>query len=132
MGALKVDDKKFRTTLSFLKSSDELFSPYGIRSLSKSDILYHSADDYWRGNIWINMNFMILRGLYKYYNKDPEAMEIYTSIRKNIINTVFKNWKKTRTFYEQYSDINGQGLKNRPFNGWTSLIINIIAEKYES
>ena len=40
--------------LKYLSDKDELYSEYGIRSLSKSDLLYHTGDDYWRGNIWMN------------------------------------------------------------------------------
>ena len=43
-----------------------------------------------------------------------------------------EEWRKEHTFFEQYSDINGKGLKSRNFNGWTSLIINIITERYDS
>jgi mannosyl-oligosaccharide glucosidase len=131
-GILKTDDKIFRSTLKLLKESSELYSPFGIRSLSRSDLLYHTGDDYWRGNIWINLNFLVLKGLHKYYRKDPEAVEVYKNIRSNIINTVYSNWKETKTFYEQYSDIDGKGIRARPFNGWTSLILNIITEKYEN
>lgn len=129
-GLVDPEDKIFSSTLHFLKSEDELFSDYGIRSLSKSDLLYHTGDDYWRGNIWINMNYLTLRGLYKFYNNKPEAQIIYNKLRRNLVKSVFAEWKKTKMFYEQYSDLNGAGLKARPFNGWTSLILNIITEKY--
>lgn len=131
-GFLKSTDLAYKMILHYLKSDDELFSEYGIRSLSKSDLLYHTGEDYWRGNIWINMNFMVLRGLYKHYLDDPEARIIYDELRANLIRNVFNNWKKENTFFEQYSDLNGQGVKARNFNGWTSLILNIVTEKYDS
>lgn len=134
-GALDIKTEKgekvFRQTLHFLSSPDELYSNYGLRSLSKNDLLYHTGDDYWRGNIWINMNYLVLRGLFKYYKHDTQAYEIYKMIRENLIGNIFKQWKTKEMFYEQYSDRTGEGLKARPFNGWTSLILNIITEKYD-
>lgn len=126
------NSEEFNNLLYFLESEDELNSKYGIRSLSKSDLLYHTGDDYWRGNLWINMNYMTLRGLYKYYKDNNRAFKIYNTLRSNIIKTVFNEWKSTKMFYENYSDITGNGLKARPFTGWTALIINIISEEYDS
>jgi mannosyl-oligosaccharide glucosidase len=131
-GILKIEDPAFKMILHYLKTEDELFSDYGIRSLSKSDLLYHTGEDYWRGNIWININYMVLRGLYKFYLDDQEAKTIYTTLRENLVKNVFTQWRKEHTFFEQYSDINGKGLKSRNFNGWTSLILNIITERYDS
>ena len=129
-GYLKKDDNLFKSTLKYLSDKDELYSEYGIRSLSKSDLLYHTGDDYWRGNIWMNMNYLTLRGLHTFYNDVPEAKQIYSLLRKNIIKSVFNEWKISKMFYEQYSDINGRGLRARPFSGWTTLILNIISENY--
>ena len=44
---------------------------------------------------------------------------------------MYKSWDGTHTFYEHYEDKTGQGTKNRPFNGWTSMIVEIISEKYQ-
>jgi mannosyl-oligosaccharide glucosidase len=129
-GLLKKEDPLLKSTLNYLSDKDELFSDYGVRSLSKSDLLYHTGDDYWRGNIWMNMNYLILRGLFKFYYDVPEAKQLYTILRRNIIKSVFNEWKLTRMFYEQYSDVNGRGVRARPFNGWTSLILNIVSENY--
>jgi len=130
-GYLKKDDKLFRNTLKLLSDPKILNSDFGIRSLSKSDLLYHTGEDYWRGNIWINMNYLTLKGLKKFYYNDEEANAIYADLRLKVIRTVFTNWKKTQMFNEQYSDIDGTGLKARPFNGWSSLVLNIITEKYD-
>lgn len=130
-GYLKIEDKVFRNTLQLLANPEILNSNFGIRSLSKSDLLYHTGEDYWRGNIWINMNYLTLRGLKKFYYNDPDAKAVYEDLRFKIIKTIFTNWKKSKMFYEQYSDIDGTGLRARPFNGWSSLVLNIITEKYD-
>ena len=107
-------------------------SDYGIRSLVKNDLLYHTGDDYWRGNIWIQMNYLTLRWLYKYYNEVNEnAEKIYEKVRSGVIKAVYNSWVKTHTFYENYNDITGIGVMNNPFNGWTSTILLITSENYD-
>jgi glycogen debranching enzyme len=32
------------------------------------DEQYFPGTGYWRGPVWISVNYMVLRGLYKYYN----------------------------------------------------------------
>jgi mannosyl-oligosaccharide glucosidase len=51
-------------------------------------------------------------------------------LRNNVQNTILKSYHKTNYFWEQYKDINGEGMRGHPFSGWTALIINIMAEKY--
>lgn len=53
-----------------------LVSPFGLRSLSKQDPLYHTVDDYWRGDVWISINYLFLRSLATNYliivSQDPQ------------------------------------------------------------
>lgn len=43
----------------------QLWSPYGIRSLSLQEPLFGQGENYWRGPIWIQMNYMALSALHK-------------------------------------------------------------------
>ena len=93
--------------------------------------MYHSGEDYWRGNIWICINYLTLRGLYIYYiDKSSQAKKIYEKLRSNVIKSIYQSWKGSHVFYENYSDKNGMGMKNNPFNGWTSTVVNIVSEIY--
>jgi len=39
-------------------------------------------DEYWTGPIWININYLVLRGLYIHYiENNPLAHTIYTELR---------------------------------------------------
>ena len=49
--------------LDLIESPEHLWSEHGLRSLSKSDELYHTGEDYWRGPIWININYLVLERL---------------------------------------------------------------------
>ena len=64
---------------------------------------------------------------------DPEPKTVgglYQTMRANVIEVVFMEWKRTGLFWEQYHDRRGVGSCNKPFNGWTSLIALIMTEDY--
>jgi mannosyl-oligosaccharide glucosidase len=47
---------------------NRLDTGYGIASISTDDPMYlENASAYWRGPVWINLNFLLLRGLNIYY-----------------------------------------------------------------
>lgn len=127
------DNDKLVKILKALKDPSGLWSNYGIRSLSKKDLNYHKGDDYWRGNIYVNINYLILEALYHYgsdENVSEEARnlanEIYVELRENIVNTVFNEYKRTGYAWEQYNEENGVGEKSKHFLGWTSLVVSIM------
>lgn len=51
--------------LELVRDEDDLWSEFGLRSLSKSDPFYGTGEVYWRGPVWVNMNYMALASLYK-------------------------------------------------------------------
>ncbi|KAI7907127.1 glycoside hydrolase [Cokeromyces recurvatus] len=135
LGLLPADSPKLGAILDIIEKEDELWSPYGLRSLSASDPYFGTGEDYWRGPIWININYLTLQSLYKNYMHvsgpyQTRAQNIYTKLRSNIIRNVYKNYKKTGYVWEQYSEKDGKGLRSHPFTGWTSLVLLIMAEKY--
>lgn len=131
-GYLDVNSESFLATLALIEDQKLLGSDYGVRSLSKSDELFHKNDDYWTGPIWININYLILRGLKLYYFENERAKILYTDLRNKLMSNVCDDWEKTGFFWENYNEEKGGGNKARahPFNGWTSLITLIISEKY--
>ncbi|KAI9471930.1 MAG: glycoside hydrolase [Benjaminiella poitrasii] len=135
LGLLPADSYKLGAVLDMIEKEDELWSPYGLRSLSASDPYFGTGEDYWRGPIWININYLTLQSLYKNYMHVPgpyqvRAQKIYTKLRDNIIRNVYKDYKETGYVWEQYSENNGKGVRSHPFTGWTSLVLLIMAEKY--
>ena len=64
LGILPVDSPKVGHILNLIYDKNELWSPYGVRSLSIQDPFYQQGEDYWRGSIWINVNYLILQVLH--------------------------------------------------------------------
>lgn len=90
---------------------------------------------YWRGNIWININYLALEALFHYSEQggphSERASVLHKQLKANIINTIQKSFNQTGVFWEHYSDKTGKGGGTRPFTGWTSLIFAIVADNYD-
>ncbi|KDR81799.1 hypothetical protein GALMADRAFT_221665 [Galerina marginata CBS 339.88] len=118
-----------------LHDPKQLWSPYGIRSLSASHPEFGQGENYWKGPIWIQMNYLALKALHKTYaaQEGPyqeKARQIYKELRKNVVDNVFQEYERTGYVWEQYDAITGEGKRSHPFTGWTSLTALILAEKY--
>jgi len=62
-GLLPADSPRLGAVLDLISDPDELWSDYGIRSLSKRDEFYGTEENYWRSPVWINMNYLAVRSL---------------------------------------------------------------------
>lgn len=130
---------KLEKVLRDLKDPQKLWSVFGLRSLSKSDPMYkkynteHDAP-YWRGAIWININFLAVRAL-NHYTSAPgpyqsTAQAIYTDLRQNLIKNIFSEYQRSGFIWEQYEDDDGHGKGSHPFTGWSSLVVLMMAEQF--
>lgn len=63
-GLMDPASEKLGHVLNLLGDEEELWSDYGIRSLSKKDEFYGTGENYWRGPIWMNMNYLALTQLF--------------------------------------------------------------------
>ncbi|KAG0459824.1 hypothetical protein HPP92_022952 [Vanilla planifolia] len=126
--------------LEMIYNRSTLWTDYGILSLSRTSSLYMKRNTehdppYWRGPIWINLNYMILSALHHYSKVDgpykDKALIIYEELRSNLIRNIVHNYYGTGYLWEQYDQVNkGKGKGTRPFTGWTSLITLIMAEEF--
>lgn len=57
-GLMDAKSDKLGHVLNLLGDEEELWSEFGIRSLSKKDEFYGTDENYWRGPIWMNMNYL--------------------------------------------------------------------------
>lgn len=68
---LPPDSPQLGRQLGALKDPQGLWSPAGLRSLSASSTLYQARNTehdppYWRGAVWMNVNFLALATLQHY------------------------------------------------------------------
>ena len=56
-----------------LTNSDLLWTKLPLSTVSKTHPMY--GTDMWRGGVWLNLNYFIIKGLYKYgYNEIAEEL----------------------------------------------------------
>ncbi|KAI8961584.1 glycoside hydrolase family 63 protein [Daldinia sp. FL1419] len=131
LGLLQPDDPKLGKLLDLLGDEEELFSPHGIRSLSKKSEFYGTDENYWRSPVWININYLAVVQLRNYATQDgpfaAKAKTLYAKLRENIVETVYQSWEETGFAWEQYNPETGKGQRTQHFTGWTSLVVKIMA-----
>jgi mannosyl-oligosaccharide glucosidase len=141
LGLVEPSDPHFGDFLDLISDEAELWTPFGIRSLSRKSAYYGKDENYWRGPIWININYLIIERLLEVCIKNSlvestvnageehqqRACQLYASLRRNVVNTVFKSWEKTNFAWEQYNPDTGAGQRTQHFTGWTSLVAKIMA-----
>jgi mannosyl-oligosaccharide glucosidase len=62
------DAEEVAPILRWMSNPEELWTDFGLRSLAKSASMYNRYNSehdppYWRGSIWVNINFLVLRSL---------------------------------------------------------------------
>jgi mannosyl-oligosaccharide glucosidase len=62
-GLIGPEHQHLKEVLDLIADENELWSPFGIRSLSTRDSGYGQDENYWRSPIWINMNYLIVKEL---------------------------------------------------------------------
>lgn len=73
----------------------ELYSKVPVASISQKDPRF--SNDMWRGGVWLNLNYFIISGLYRYgFNKEADEL------RNKTLETVNKWYKKTGSIFEFY------------------------------
>mgnify|MGYP001762027069 FL=1 len=132
---LPAQSEQLGAVLHLLRDRAHLWSEHGLRSLSKSSKFYGTDENYWRGAIWIPINYLALRALHNTYMRTPGphqtlAAETYKELRTNVINTVLNAYEETGYSWEQYDPEDGHGRRGHPFTGWTSTVVLMMAEEY--
>jgi len=142
LGILDVNSPRIVDILDTLEDPSQLYTRYGLRSLSKKASVYNKFNTehdapYWRGPVWLNINYLTVRALYNLGRNSatPESVRsqsnrIYSKLRNNLINNIMKEYFRTGYVWEQYDDKTGKGKGCKPFTGWSALVVLLMSENY--
>ena len=112
-------EKHFRDTISFN-------APAGIRTLSPLEKMYDTRasgnPSSWLGPVWINVNYLVFRGLVN-YGYDDEAREL---AEKTIL-LLGRDFERFGALHEYYMPDNGEPILNKGFQNWNFLVLNMAA-----
>lgn len=101
-------------------------APAGIRSLSPLEKMYNlrasGNPSSWQGPIWINVNYLVFRGLLN-YGYTAEAREL---AEKTVI-LLGRDFERFGALHEYYLPENGEPVLNKGFQNWNFLVLNMIA-----
>jgi len=135
-GLLPLEHPRMRPLLDALQPEtkhDSLWTPYGVASLSTGDPLFRQGEDYWRGKIWGNFNYLTISALKRYAEVDgPEgalAKSAYDSLRDGFVSNVLKVFDQQRFLFENFDPATGEGRGIGPFTGWTTLVVLLMADE---
>ena len=131
------DNARLERTITRLMEPHLLWSKYGLRSLSRVDQYFGVEEDYWRGKIWININYLAIRALRKYSNEASGASfkvralatKAHDELKQNIVRNLYKVYRRTGFVWENYSAKDGGGAGCHPFTGWSALVVAIMGGK---
>ncbi|EGT46576.1 hypothetical protein CAEBREN_00304 [Caenorhabditis brenneri] len=133
--------KTLKTILDKIRDPNILWTNYGLRSISRSSPYYAARNTehdppYWRGYIWININYMVLSSL-RHYADQPgpyqdQAEKIFHELRANLVTNMANQFERTGFLWENYDDKTGEGRGCHPFTGWSSLILLIMSDNLDT
>ncbi|PHH69374.1 hypothetical protein CDD82_7805 [Ophiocordyceps australis] len=131
VGLMKPSDARLGRILELIRDESLLWSPHGLRSLSRQDELYGTEENYWRGPVWMPINYLAVVQLGKLASQAGPwrvpARSMYSQLRRNLVETVYKSWEETGFAWEQYNPETGAGQRTQHFTGWTSLVVQLMA-----
>lgn len=112
-------EKHFHDTTSFNSAA-------GIRTLSPLEKMYDTRasgnPSSWLGPIWINVNYLIFRGLINYgYNNEAKELA-----EKTIL-LLGRDFERFGALHEYYLPDNGEPVLNKGFQNWNFLVLNMAA-----
>lgn len=98
----------------------------GIRSLSPLEKMYDTRasgnPSSWNGPIWINVNYLVFRGLLN-YGYEEEAREL---AEKTVL-LLGRDFERFGALHEYYLPDNGEPVLNKGFQNWNFLVLNMAA-----
>lgn len=101
-------------------------APYGVRTLSKLEKMYHLGATHnpsnWQGPIWGISNYMVFRGLAD-YGFEAEARDL----AEKTVSLFGRDLETEGALHEYYDPDTGRPIINKGFQNWNYLVLNMIA-----
>lgn len=92
-----------RMVAEHLLNPDEFGGRWMLPSVPQNDPAF-TEQSYWRGRIWAPLNALVYMGLRNY-----DLPEVRQKLTENANELLLKNWAETRSVYENYHGIHGDG-----------------------
>jgi len=107
-----------------LTDTTAFWRKYGVPSLSAQDA-YYNPKGYWNGPVWVEWNYLIMRGLLNYGYK-KEAIALVDKICEGMIEVL----KKDHNLWEFYSPDEAWGGYHKTYI-WAGIINRMMMDVYE-
>ena len=124
-----VPPERLERVLEALRDEARLLSPHGVRSVSRSSVIYQpgyarerGVNSNWRGPVWVPINYLLVEAL------GPIDPELAATIRERVVATVEADWQATGRFHEYFHADTGEGIGADAQAGWTALVANLVEE----
>lgn len=124
-----VPPDRLERVLDTLRDPAQLLSPHGVRSVSRSSVIYQpgyarerGVNSNWRGPVWVPINYLLIHAL------APLDPELAATIRERVVAMVEADWRATGRLREYFHAETGEGIGADAQAGWTALVANLIVE----
>ena len=107
--------------VEIMTDPEKFWRPYGIPSLAADDPFYNPRG-YWNGPVWVEWQFLMLRGLLN-YGYDEQAHALAGRVFDNVI----YNLKEDHTFWEFYSPDSRWAGHHQTYI-WTGLVARMLLD----
>ena len=133
---------RLAAVLSTMQSSG-LWTEWGLRSLSSEDAKFATDENYWRGAVWININYLAIVALAQYAHLAPHSSGLLSSVlsilgggsgggrRSDEFAHLLDHSSPIRWGEEQTSGLDGARL-TAMYEGLRSNVVNNIHQQYET
>lgn len=100
--------------VEYLRDPEYFGTPYPVPSVPVSHPQFRASSAFpiWRGPVWLNSNWFILRGLLRHGHTELAEHLMYSSM----------DMVGREGFYEFYNPFDGHGIRVEGF-GWTTLVV---------
>ena len=117
--AADIVERHYRDTTSFN-------APAGVRTLSPLEKMYNvkasGNPSSWQGPVWINVNYLVFRGLLNYGYTDGAR-----ELAEKTVLLLGRDFERFGALHEYYIPDNGEPVLNKGFQNWNFLVLNMIA-----